>query len=75
MTNSVLICKFCCFFVVQFRLQLSRKHSCLIWSTTNAEADRLMEISEQEFVHELTDALCRPSVQSPIPVLALAKTR
>ncbi|KAF8570911.1 hypothetical protein P879_01598 [Paragonimus westermani] len=54
-------------------LPLSRKHSCLIWSTTNAEADRLMGISEQEFIHELNDALCRPSVQLPTPMLALAK--
>ncbi|CAL8082932.1 unnamed protein product [Calicophoron daubneyi] len=43
-------------------LPLSSQYSCLIWSTTNSEAARLMTLSEADFVAELNDALTRTHV-------------
>ncbi|KAH8869034.1 Ubiquinone biosynthesis monooxygenase COQ6, mitochondrial [Schistosoma japonicum] len=42
-------------------LPLSKEYSSLVWSTTSYEADRLMNLTDSDFVHELNEFLTKPS--------------
>ncbi|KAH8869033.1 Ubiquinone biosynthesis monooxygenase COQ6, mitochondrial [Schistosoma japonicum] len=42
-------------------LKLSKEYSSLVWSTTSYEADRLMNLTDSDFVHELNEFLTKPS--------------
>lgn len=50
-------------------LPLSGRFCCLIWSTTNKEADFLMALREDEFVDHLNEVLSRPSTPTPTPAI------
>lgn len=54
-------------------LPLSDKHSCLIWSTTSAEAERLTSLNDAEFVWEVNNALTRPNPPPTGEMLALSR--
>ncbi|KER21319.1 hypothetical protein T265_10322 [Opisthorchis viverrini] len=59
--------------LLETSLLLSDKHSCLIWSTTSAEAGRLTSLNDAEFVWEVNNALTRPNPPPTGEMLALSR--